>query len=307
MRNKTFTEFLKCIRCNTSKLTFINEGNELLCENCSQKYVVTDNVPVFLPEDKQTLETKAEIHQKLNTSFNYIDHYEKDAYASDYFAERDKGTEHSDKRVRETIATQISGKKGIILDVGCGKAWVAESFCPQGYEVISMDISLLNTSKALKLHPFEKHHAVVADAFSLPFKENSFDYIIASEIIEHVYNPATFVKNLFQVLKPGGKLIVTTPYKEKIQYSLCIHCNNPTPIHAHLHSFDENSLKLLYSGKDLNSISYQTFINKILIHLRLHVLLKHLNYKIWKLCDRAVNLFYNAPLRIMVIWEKKKS
>ena len=306
MKNKIAAELLKCTRCNTSRLSFINEGNQLFCENCSQKYQVSDNVPVFLPEDKQNTETKAEIHKKLGTSFNYIDHYEKDAHASDYFAERDSGTEHSDKRVRETIATQISGGKGVILDVGCGRAWVAEMFCPQGYEVISMDISLVNTSKALKRHPFENHFAIAADAFSLPFKEHTFDFIIASEIIEHVYDPATFVKNLFRILKPGGRLIVTTPYKEKIVYSLCIHCNNPTPVHAHLHSFDENTLKLLFHDKELISVKHQTFINKMLIHMRLHILLKYLDFNVWKLIDRAANLAYNAPARIMVTWEKRQ-
>ncbi len=306
MKNKTFSEILKCIHCNAPQLTFINEGNGLFCENCSHKYVVTNKVPVILPDNKNIPETQTEIHQKLNSSFSYIDHYQKDAYASDYFAERDMGTEHSDKRVRETIATKIKGRKGIILDVGCGKAWAAELFCPLGYEVISMDVSLLNTSKALEIYPFENHHAVVADAFFLPFQENSFEFVIASEIIEHVYDPATFVKNLFNVLKPGGKLIVTTPYKEKIKYSLCIHCNKPTPIHAHLHSFDENSLKSLYMDKNLRRFEYHTFINKIAIHLRLHVILKYLNFKMWKLFDGAVNLLYNAPARIIVSWEKNK-
>ena len=117
---------------------------------------------------------------------------------------------------------------------------VCES-CTQKYSIqngVPVFISLDNTSKALKKYSFGNHSAVVADAFSLPFNENVFDYVIASEIIAHVVDPATFVKNLVQILKPGGTLIVTTPYKEKIKYTLCVFCNKPTQMKI-LHSTDQ--------------------------------------------------------------------
>ena len=168
-----------------------------------------------------------------------------------------------------------------------------------------MDISLENTSKALEKYPFGNHYAVVADVFSLPFNDNVFDYIIASEIIEHVVDPAKFVENLMRILKPGGSLVVTTPFKEKIRYSLCVHCNNPTPHHAHIHSFDEKILTNLYSGSNLKSCEYFTFGNKIPVHLRMHVFLKYFNFWCWKKVDQLWNTIYNVPLRIMVKWEKK--
>src|SRR5690606_33120134 len=171
--------------------------------------------------------------------------------------------------------------------------------------VVSMDIALRNTSKALEVYPYENHYAVVADAFNLPFKKDSFDFIVASEIIEHVYDPEKFVENLFSVLKPGGKLIITTPYKEKIQYSLCVHCNKPTPVHAHLHSFDEKILKALYLKDDLKHFRYKTFGNKVFIHLRTHTVLKYFGFRFWKLIDDVGNFIYHAPLRILVTWEKK--
>lgn len=305
MNNTKFPEILKCIYCENNNLKFTKEGNNLICTHCNHEYAVSDHIPVILPEKENNVQNKSEVHKKMGTAFNYIDHYQKDAITSDYFAERDGGTEHSERRVRENIVAHISGKKGLMLDVGCGKAWVAELFCPLGFEVISMDISLRNTAKALKKHPFESHYAVVADVFSLPFLKNTFDYIVASEIIEHVQDPGTFVEKLFSALKPGGKLIITTPYKEKIQYSLCIHCNNPTPLHAHLHSFDEKILESLYTGNDVKWFKSQTFGNKILIHLRFHVILKYLNFKVWKVIDSLMNRIYKAPARILVKWEKR--
>ncbi len=306
MINAEFIKITRCISCGYSGLFFSPQKDNFRCDNCKREYPVSDNVPVFLPEKETDDLLKTGIHEKLDTEFHYIDHYQKDAFETDYFAERDKGTEHSDGRVQEYIVSQISAKKGRILDVGCGKAWAAKLFCPRGFEVVSMDISHKNTATALKKYPFDNHTAVVADAFSLPFQKNSFDYIIASEIIEHVSSPALFVERLFASLKPGGKLIVTTPYKEKIKYSLCIHCNKPTPMHAHLHSFDEKILLNLYQSPELKSVKHTVFNNKIPVHLRLHILFQHFGFRMWKALDKLLNSLYNLPTRILVVWEKKQ-
>ena len=70
---------------------------------------------------------------------------------------------------------------------------------------------------------------LIADAYKLPFNPNTLDCIVASEIMEHTFNPEKFISNLLNVLKPGGKIIITTPYDEQINYHLCVHCNHPTP------------------------------------------------------------------------------
>ena len=75
--------------------------------------------------------------------------------------------------------------------------------------------------------------------FLICLSPESFDIIVASEIIEHVYDPKMFIDCLLDILKPSGKIIITTPYNEKIPLSLCVHCNQLTPGNAHLHSFNE--------------------------------------------------------------------
>ncbi len=304
MKHSNLIHILKCINCETTELTLVEKEDKIICNGCQKSYTITQNVPELLSERKSNVETQSGIHNTFGTSFQYVDHYQKDAFNSDYFAKRDPATEHSEKRVREQISAQITSKSGLILDVGCGKAWVAGLFCPKGFEVISLDISLRNTSKALKKYPYENHSTVVADVFNLPFQPRLFDYIIASEIIEHVPNPELFVENLFRVLKPGGKLIVTTPYKEKLHFSLCIHCNRPTPLHAHIHSFDEHVLENLYHGPDLATIEHRVFNSKLLLHFRTHIFLKHLNFELWNLVDRLTNFICRVPARIIVVWKK---
>jgi 2-polyprenyl-3-methyl-5-hydroxy-6-metoxy-1,4-benzoquinol methylase len=297
-------EILECPGCRSGELLLPSAKNSLTCTNCNAIYPVDENIPSFIVQKDKTPPVASEIHKHQGTSFDYIDHYRKDAVEFDYFATRDNETEHIDRRVREYIATFISSGSGRILDTGCGKAWVSELFCPEGYNVVSLDISTENTSRAMKKFPFPNHAATVADVYSLPFKKNSFDFIVASEIIEHVVYPDIFIQNLIRVLKPGGILLITTPYKEKLSWSLCIHCNRPTPFNAHLHSFDEHKLESLYSGKDIKKFEFITFGNKILTHLRMNCILKYFNFRIWRSIDRLMNLIYNKPARILIRWEK---
>lgn len=239
------------------------------------------------------------------STFNYKEHYKKDAVEFDYFEERKGATEHDERRVREYIISKVPENVNTILDVGCGKGWVAKNFLPKEKKVFSLDISITNPSIVKKLYKSENHFGVTADSFQLPFNDQSIDCIIASEIIEHVYDPAEFIKELFRVVKKEGSLIITTPYKEKLIYYLCIHCNQKTPANAHLHSFDEIKLKNLYSGSDLESFSYSTFGNKMLLFLRTYVLLQFFPFWFWKLKDKFANLIYNKPVHIICVYKKK--
>jgi len=239
------------------------------------------------------------------SDFNYIEHYKKDASEFDYFEMRKGATAHDERRVHEFIISKVGKNVKSILDVGCGRAWVAGYFLQKDVKVHSLDISITNPAKAVKLYPSENHSGIVADSFRLPFADDSFDCVIASEIIEHVIDPAEFVKELFRVVKKGGELIITTPYKEKIQYYLCIHCNKKTPANAHLHSFDEKILEELYKGDDLEKFSYQTFGNKLLIFLRTYTILQLFPFLLWKLKDRFANFLFNKPVHIICVYKKK--
>lgn len=298
-------KLLRCVKCNTGSLKISDSKAELVCSVCNQIYPVQNDVPILFQPDEEPEIFQSEIHKKQGTEFKYKEHYQQDALDFDYFQEREKGTEHSERRVREFIFSQAPRNPNRILDVGCGNAWVAELFCSSANEVVSMDISHTNVGKALEKFPYKNHSGVVADVLNLPFRENSFDCIIASEIIEHVVHPNHFVENLIRILKPGGVLLVTTPYKEKLQYNLCIHCNKLTPRHAHIHSFDENKLAGLYAEKD-TSFEYKAFANKALIHLRTHVVLHFLPFGFWRFIDKVANVIYKAPATIFVKWERVK-
>lgn len=49
------------------------------------------------------------------------------------------------------------------------------------------------------------------DKSKFPFEKNFFDFIVAGEIIEHIYDTDFFLEEIHRILKPGGKLIISTP------------------------------------------------------------------------------------------------
>lgn len=279
--------------------------NHLVSNSDNYVYPIKENVPLLLKENAIKQFSLTNQHNKMNSKFFYVDHYKVDAEEFDYFEEFTNGaTLHEIYRLHQTIASEIPKNVKNILDVGCGNAWVAKNFCPKGVAVCSFDISPVNTSKALVKYPFDNHFAVVGDAYHLPFRPNSFDCIIASEIIEHVPNPEKFIESLLGVLKPGGSLIITTPYNEQINYYLCIHCNCPTPQHAHIHSFTKKKMLAISPIDKVKSYKIYTFGNKALIMLRTHMILKYVHQKIWKIIDKLASKIIKKPTRILFKIEK---
>jgi 2-polyprenyl-3-methyl-5-hydroxy-6-metoxy-1,4-benzoquinol methylase len=292
MEQINYSNFFVCPECRTN-LQRIN--NQLKCGVCSRICKIDEGVPLLLPQG----------HKANKYDMDYIEHYQKDAEIFDYFEQRIcKATEHDERRLREYIISLVPKNSKNILDVGSGSAWVAVSF--PNKQVFSLDISLKNVKEALKQEQRKNHFGVVGDALNPPFALLSFDCIIASEIIEHIVSPGDFISNLIPLLKPGGMLIISTPYKEVIHYSQCIHCNRLTPKNAHLHSFDEKKLISLYDRKKLKDIQYYIFGNKALTVLRTHVFLKCIPFPLWKIIDRISNFILKKQAHIIALYIKKE-
>jgi ubiquinone/menaquinone biosynthesis C-methylase UbiE/uncharacterized protein YbaR (Trm112 family) len=287
---------LACPICGNTLIYNEFEG-KLACPNDAATFAIEKNVPILIAAKEEKV---VEGEKFSGHSFDYLEHYKTDAEEFDYFEERTGATEHSERRIREDIISKIPSSAESILDVGSGSAWLAKHFLGSDTFVCSMDATIINTSKALEKYPSPNHAAVVADAFHLPFKDHSFDCVVAAEIIEHVPDPKAFVHSLLRVIKPGGSLIISTPYKEVIKYALCIHCNQKTPLNAHLHSFDEAKLRKLFEGDEIKNFSWKAFNNKLLIFARTHVILKYFPHPLWEVIDRITNAVYKKELNIVI-------
>lgn len=257
------------------------------------KYPVIEGVPRFVQSVNSSI-------AEGTKNFNYSSHYEEDALAVNYFEEDEyPATKNERRRNRQTLISEVPDDCNSILDIGCGGAWVASHFLKRNKQVISMDISSTNPVKALQLLPHPNHAALVADAFHLPFADNSLDCIIASEVIEHLVDPALFLRCVLKKLKPGGCLLLMTPYNEKLVYHLCIHCNQLTPQNAHLHSFDEQKIRSIVPAEN-TKLKTIVFCNKYFLKLRIYNLLSFLPLRLWRWVDKMANAISYKPVSFVI-------
>lgn len=286
-------------------LAYEADQQKLIDEQTKEVFDIQNGVPVLLPKDAGERSVEVTLSNGVRAKFFYLDHYQQDAEVFDYFEGfQHSAARHENRRLHEMILRKIPKNARTILDVGCGSAWVAKSFLDKNVSVFSMDISLTNPTKALQRYVFEQHFALVADVYALPFKPDTFDCIIAAEVMEHTPDPRLFLSNLLQVLKPGGTLIVTTPFDEQIPHSLCVHCNRATPHNAHLHSFNAKNVSELLAEQPVLNWKMDTFANKFLVKLQTHWLLQYLPFGWWKIVDKFANLLFRKPLRLLLAIKK---
>ena len=129
-------------------------------------------------------------------------------------AERVSMNEMADNYVfqRHLIAYQEAAKRisGSVIELGSGSGY--------GAEVLMSD----KITQYLALDKFPSHFAAHLDRSKLEFRQmnfpilagipdNTFDYAVSFQVIEHIEDDVTFLKEIYRVLKPGGQLILTTP------------------------------------------------------------------------------------------------
>jgi 2-polyprenyl-3-methyl-5-hydroxy-6-metoxy-1,4-benzoquinol methylase len=100
-----------------------------------------------------------------------------------------------------------------VLDLGCGNGALSEHLLHWGYEVVGVDPSPSGILAAQDRCPTITFHQASADPSQLrAFHLKLFDVVVSTEVIEHVYAPRLWASAAFEVLKPGGLLICSTPY-----------------------------------------------------------------------------------------------
>lgn len=98
----------------------------------------------------------------------------------------------------------ILGNSGNILDVGCGGGFLSNELARQGYSVTGVDLSQESLRVAHKHDVTKSVKYQVADAYKLPFPDDSFDVVTAMDFLEHVDRPREVISEFGRVLRPGG-------------------------------------------------------------------------------------------------------
>ena len=135
-------------------------------------------------------------------------------YYEDY-GYKDAGASHMHAHFMP-VFFEVSGPLGPqvrVLDVGCGNGFAAGQFLARGCQVVGIDLSQQGIDLARRAYPQGRFEVLSADERLLAnLGEDPFDLVISTEVVEHLYAPRPYARGCFEALRPGGRLICSTPY-----------------------------------------------------------------------------------------------
>ena len=131
-----------------------------------------------------------------------------------------------------------------ILEVGCNfgdfyKYLNEINFKTDSYIGVDFSSRMIEDAK----NNFPNAEWICKDCYSLPFPDNSFDIVIAMQMLEHIDNVDTFLSESYRILKNNGNIYITVPNELKIRHA------------SHCWSFSEYDIKLLLSNSKYRGIT----------------------------------------------------
>lgn len=138
--------------------------------------------------------------------------------------------------------------QGRVLDFGCGNGDLVEYLSAQGCQAEGIELDEPRIRNNLK--PAVANQITLYDGSqTLPFADASFDWIVSTEVIEHVPDIARYISEFARILKPGGKMLITTPDITSIPSSFPANC---VPWHilelTHINFFTPHSVRKLFAS-----------------------------------------------------------
>jgi len=126
------------------------------------------------------------------------------------------------------LADEPDARTWNVLELGCGLGYTTASLRKAGLDAVGADISA--TAVAAANERYGPHYRVVDPEAPPAEWIGHFDIVIATEVIEHISDPLQFVHQSVRYLKPGGRLLITTPNKDSARHLSRWHTDAP-PVH----------------------------------------------------------------------------
>jgi 2-polyprenyl-3-methyl-5-hydroxy-6-metoxy-1,4-benzoquinol methylase len=96
-----------------------------------------------------------------------------------------------------------------VLDVGCSSGYLARPLAERGCTVVGIELD--ETAAAEARDVCEDVLVGDVETMELPFAEGSFDVVLCGDLVEHLREPQRFLERVRPLLRPGGRLVLTTP------------------------------------------------------------------------------------------------
>ncbi len=152
------------------------------------------------------------------------------------------------------------GAGDLVLDMGCGAGRHAFALARRGADVIALDMDAEELAGVAEMLGAMSHEgeipsgsmtsAVRGNAYTLPFPDDTFDRIVAAEVLEHLPEDTLAMAELARVLKPGGMIAVSVPrwLPEKVCWALSDEYHEVEGGHVRIYKGSQLSERLTGSG-----------------------------------------------------------
>lgn len=217
--------------CPICKESLQQKKDTFTCTNCPKDFPIIFGIPDFrvskpLSQSDRKVETRISELINLYPKNNYIDLVKtkfsqiKDSELIQKYTNSWSGTvERNKNQLKRTLdlhprSRQRLNNKSIALDIGCGSGGMLITLSSQCKFVIGVDISMESLIFAKKLLEENNCNNVLlycVESEFLPFLEESFDIITASNVLEHVSDQNKTLRNIYTVQKKGGFFLGDIP------------------------------------------------------------------------------------------------
>lgn len=141
-----------------------------------------------------------------------------------------------------------------ILDVGSASGWFLKELKKTFINSECVGIDAYKKAIDYGKKTYANIELLNADAHRIPFRNNTFEVIVCCEVLEHVENPETVIKEMKRVLKNDGSLIIeidTGNWLFKLVWYFWTNLRKGVWRDSHVHSFSVNKLKSLFAKNGL--------------------------------------------------------
>jgi SAM-dependent methyltransferase len=144
------------------------------------------------------------------------------------------------------ISALVGDKGNAVLDLGCRTGALTQHYA-RGNWVVGVDVDRSALDVAKERLGIETVWADVED--ELPFANESFDVVVAGEVLEHLADPAAAVQHVERVLRPGGRFVGSVPNAFRLKSRLrFVAGRHPETDATHLQLFTPAALEALLEG-----------------------------------------------------------
>ena len=173
---------------------------------------------------------------------------------------------HVSAYILDGLFSMLGSANNPILDVGCGNGWLGKVMLDRGFDYYGIDASAKGIEIASKIDPNRFFvHDVNNQELDKKIALIKFKTVISTEVIEHIYDPDSFIKFCRSILPQNGsgELIITTPYHGYLK-NLALSITGKMDDHfsplwhgGHIKFFSKKTLSTLLQNNGFEIVRFQ--------------------------------------------------